>query len=98
VGVGKFLYPAYLRGQAYLLLHRGKEAAMEYKKFLDYRSIVENCPLGALSQLGLARAFMLEGDQARARTHYQKFLILWKDADPDVPILMVAKAEYAKRQ
>jgi len=98
VGVGKFLYPAYLRGQAYLLLHRGNEAAAEYKKFPDYRSIVENCPLGALSQLGLARASLLQGDQARARTHYQKFLILWEDADPDIPIFIMAKAEYAKLQ
>ena len=98
VGVGKFLYPAYLRGQAYLLLHRGNEAAAEYKKFPDYRSIVENCPLGALSQLGLARASLLQGEQARARSHYQKFLILWEDADPDIPIFIIAKAEYAKLQ
>ena len=98
VEVGKFLYPVYLRGQAYLLMHRGNEAATEYKKFLDHRSIVENCPLGVLAELGMARAFLIEGDKAIARSHYQKFLGLWNDADPDIPILVAAKAEYAKLQ
>ena len=96
VGVGKFLYPVYLRGQAYLRLNQGKEAAAEYQKFLDHRSAVENCPLGALAQLGLARAALLQGEQSEASAHYQNFFNLWNDADPDIPILVAAKSEYAK--
>jgi predicted Zn-dependent protease len=90
------LYPVYVRGQAYLLLHRGNEAAAELEKFLDHRGLVMNCPLGALARLGLARAYALQGDTAKARTTYQDFLTLWKDAEPDVPIFKQAKAEYAK--
>jgi tetratricopeptide (TPR) repeat protein/tRNA A-37 threonylcarbamoyl transferase component Bud32 len=94
--VGGPLYPAYVRGQAYLLLHQGSEAAAEFQKFLDHRGIVMNCPLGALAHLGLARAYALQGEEAKARTAYQDFLALWKDADSDIPILKQAKAEYAK--
>ena len=93
---GGSLYPVYLRGQAYLATRQGKEAAAEFQKFLDHRSIVLNSPLGALAHLGLARAYALQGDTARTRTAYQDFLALWKDADPDIPILKEAKAEYAK--
>ena len=98
VEFGGLLYPAYLRGQAYLLLHQGKEATVEFQKFLDHRSLVANCPLGALAHIGLARAYVLQGDTVKARAAYQDFLALWKDADPDIPILKQAKAEYTKLQ
>ncbi len=92
------LYPAYVRGQAYLLAHNGTAAAAEFQKFLDHRGIVINFPLGALAHLGLARAYVLSGDTAKAKTAYQDFFTLWKDADPDIPILKEARAEYAKLQ
>src|SRR5208337_4422572 len=92
------LCPVYLRGEAYLMLHDGNRAAAEFQKFIDHRGLVENFPWGALARLGLARAYALQGDTAKARTAYQDFLTLWKDADPDVPILKEAKAEYAKLQ
>jgi serine/threonine protein kinase/Flp pilus assembly protein TadD len=92
------LYPVYLRGQGYLMAHNGTAAAAEFQKFLDHRGIVINYPLGALAHLGLGRAYAMSGDNARAKTAYQHFLTLWKDADPDIPILKEAKAEYAKLQ
>jgi len=92
------LYPAYLRGQAYLLAHNGSAAAIEFQKLLDHRGLVLNFPLGTLAHLGLARAYALTGDTAKAKTGYQDFFALWKDADPDIPILKEAKAEYAKLQ
>ena len=92
------LYPAYIRGQAQLVAHNGSAAATEFQKFLDHRGIVINFPLGALAHLGLARAYALSGDTAKSRTAYQDFLMLWKDADPDIPILKETKAEYAKLQ
>ena len=92
------LYPAYLRGQAYLAAHNGSAAAMEFQKLLDHRGIVINFPLGALAHLGLARAYALFGDTAKSKTAYQDFFALWKDADPDIPILKEAKAEYARLQ
>jgi eukaryotic-like serine/threonine-protein kinase len=94
--VGGSLYPAYIRGQVYLLLKQGKEAATEFQKFLDHRGVALNSPLGALARLQLARAHALWLDSAQSRAAYQDFFGLWKDADPDVPILMVAKSEYAK--
>jgi eukaryotic-like serine/threonine-protein kinase len=90
------LYPAYIRGQTYLAAHNGTAAAAEFQKFLDHRGDVINFPLGALAHLGLARSYALSGDTAKAKTAYNDFLTLWKDADPDVPILKQAKAEYAK--
>ena len=93
-----FLCPVYLRGEAYLMLHDGNLAAAEFQKFIDHRGVVMNFPWGALARLGLARAYALQGDTAKARTAYQDFLTLWKDADPDIPILKQAKAEYAKLQ
>jgi eukaryotic-like serine/threonine-protein kinase len=93
---GSLLYPAYLRGQALLLLHRGTEAAAEFQKLIDQRAVVVNCPLGALARLWLGRAHALEGDGAVARKSYEEYLILWKNADPDIPILIAAKSEYAK--
>ena len=89
------LYPAYLRGQAFLLAHNGSAAA-EFQKLLNHRGIVLNFPLGALAHLGIARARSLSGDTPAAKTAYQNFFNLWKDADPDIPILQEAKAEYEK--
>jgi tetratricopeptide (TPR) repeat protein len=91
-----FLCPAYLRGEAYLMLHDGNAAAAEFRKFVDHRGLVVNFPWGALARLGLARAYALQGNTAKARAAYQDFVTLWKDADPDIPILKEAKAEYAK--
>ncbi|MGA9352770.1 MAG: protein kinase, partial [Terriglobales bacterium] len=95
-GLNVILYPVYLRGEAYLMLHDGNAAAAEFQKFVDHYGLVVNFPLGALARLGLARAFALQGDAIKARAKYQDFLALWKDADPDIPILNEAKAEYAK--
>jgi hypothetical protein len=92
------LYPAYVRGQAYLAVHNGNAAAAEFQKFLDHRGIVVNFPLGALAHLQLGRAYAMSGDAAKSKAAYQDFFTLWKDADPDVPILKEAKAEYAKLQ
>jgi serine/threonine protein kinase/tetratricopeptide (TPR) repeat protein len=92
------LCPVYLRGEAYLMLRDGNRAATEFQKFIDHRGLVVNFPWGALARLGLARAYAMQGDTAKARAAYQDFLTLWKDADPDVPILQQAKAEYAKLQ
>jgi eukaryotic-like serine/threonine-protein kinase len=89
--------PAYLRGQAYLMLHDGSRAALELQKFIDHRGLVWNL-WGAVSRMGLARAYVMRGDTAKARAAYQDFLTLWKDADPDIPILKQAEAEYAKLQ
>jgi serine/threonine protein kinase len=93
---GGLLYPPQVRGQAFLLLHRGKEAANEFQKFLDHRGVVINSVLAALARYQLARALSVSGDSSGARKAYQDFFSLWKDADPDVPILKEAKAEYAK--
>ena len=90
------MYPVFVRGQAYLDLHQGREAAGEFQKFLDHRGVVVSYSLAALAHLGLARAYALEGDAAKARTAYQDFLTLWKDADADIPVLIAAKTEYAK--
>jgi eukaryotic-like serine/threonine-protein kinase len=93
---GISFYGVYVRGEAYLAAHRGGEASAEFQKILDHRSIVLNEPIGALAHLGLARAYALQCEPAKARTAYQDFLTLWKDADPDIPVLVAAKAEYAK--
>jgi serine/threonine protein kinase/Tfp pilus assembly protein PilF len=97
-GNGGFLCPVYLRGQAYLMRHNGSAAAAEFQKFIDHRGLVVNFPLGALARLGLGRAHAMAGDATKAKAAYQDFLALWKDADPDIPILKEAKAEYAKLQ
>jgi serine/threonine protein kinase/tetratricopeptide (TPR) repeat protein len=93
-----YLYPVYVRGQAYLAAHNGAGAVGEFQKILDHRGIVLNFPLGALAHLQLGRAYVLTGDTAKAKAAYQDFFNVWKDADPDVPILKEAKAEYAKLQ
>lgn len=85
-----------MRGQAYLALNEGKEAAAEFHKILDHRGVVQNGPIGALAHLGLARAYALLGDTDKARVAYRDFLTLWKDADPEIPLLRQANAEYAK--
>jgi serine/threonine protein kinase/tetratricopeptide (TPR) repeat protein len=90
------LFPVYVRGGAYLAAHRGSEAAAEFQKILDHSGIVVDRPIGALAHLGLARAYGMQGDTAKAKSAYQAFLTLWKDADPGIPILKQAKAEYAK--
>jgi eukaryotic-like serine/threonine-protein kinase len=102
------LYPTYVRGEAYLAAGRGKEAAAEFQKIIDHSGVVWNCWTGALAHLGVARANALQArtsqgadaDAARVRAlaAYKDFLTLWKDADPDIPILKEAKAEYAKLQ
>jgi serine/threonine protein kinase/tetratricopeptide (TPR) repeat protein len=90
------MYPAYIRGLAYLAQKNGPAAAAEFQKFIDHPGIVQNFLLGSLAHLQLARAYVVSGDTAKAKTAYRDFLNLWKDADPDVPILKEAKAEYAK--
>jgi len=102
------LYPTYVRGEAYLALGQGSAAAAEFQKIIDHSGIVWNCWTGALAHLGVARANALEArtsqgadaDLARSRAlaAYKDFLTLWKEADPDIPILKQAKAEYAKLQ
>ena len=79
------LYPSYLRGQAYLAMHRGNDAAVEFQRILDHRGLNGNSPLGALAHLQIGRAYALSGDPAKARAAYQDFFALWKDADPDIP-------------
>jgi serine/threonine protein kinase len=89
------LYPVYVRAQAYLN-ERQNAAVAEFQKILDHRGLLWNCATGALAHLGLARAYAMAGDPAKAKVEYNGFLTLWKDADPDIPVLKEAKAEYAK--
>jgi tetratricopeptide (TPR) repeat protein len=91
-----YLLPVYLRGEAYLMLRDGQKAAVEFQKFIDHRGLVANFPWGALARLQLGRAYTLSGDKEKARAAYEEFLGLWKDADPDIPVLKEAKAEYTK--
>jgi tetratricopeptide (TPR) repeat protein len=90
------LYPAYVRGEAYLETRQGREAAAEFQKILDHRGIVFADPVGALAHLQLGRALVLSGEKDKARVAYRDFLTLWNDADPEVPIFKQAKAEYAR--
>jgi len=92
------LYPAYVRGLAYLGAHQGREAAREFQKILNHRGIVLCDPIGSLAHLQLGRAYALSGDKSNAASAYEDFLVLWKDADPDIPVLKQAKAEYARLQ
>jgi hypothetical protein len=87
-----------VRGEAYLGAGQGQQAAAEFQKLIDHPGIVQNFVLGALAHLQLGRARALSGDKEGARKNYQDFFALWKDADPDIPILKEAKAEYAKLQ
>jgi tetratricopeptide (TPR) repeat protein len=90
------VYPVYFRGQAYLAAKNGEAASAEFQKILDHAGVVGNEPIGALAHLGLGRAYALSGDTTKAKTSYQEFFELWKNADPDVPLLAQAKAEFAK--
>jgi serine/threonine protein kinase/tetratricopeptide (TPR) repeat protein len=90
------MYPVYVRGQAYLLAHNGPAAARELRKLLEHRGIVRNFVTGSLAHLQLGRAYVISGDTVSAKAAYQDFLTLWRDADPDVPILKQAQSEYAK--
>jgi hypothetical protein len=90
------LYPAYVRGRAYLKAGRSLEASAEFQKILDHRGVVVADPVDALARLQLGRAWALAGDKSKARAAYQDFLTLWKDADREIPILTEAKAEYAR--
>jgi DNA-binding winged helix-turn-helix (wHTH) protein/tetratricopeptide (TPR) repeat protein len=90
------LFPVYLRGEAFLAAKRGSEAAAEFQKILDHRGIVKNDMVGALAQLQLGRAYAMQANLVKARAAYQDFFALWRDADPDIPILVAANAEYAK--
>jgi eukaryotic-like serine/threonine-protein kinase len=89
-------YLTYLRGEAYLAAKQGAAATVEFQKILNLPGVFVNEPIGALAHLGLGRGYALAGDDARARTAYQDFFALWKNADPDIPILTQAKTEYAK--
>ena len=92
------MYPVYVRGLAYLSAKQGEQAVAEFQKILTHRGIVQTEPIGSLAQLGLARAYTLQDETAKAKAAYEDFFILWKDADPDIPVLKQAKAEYAKLQ
>jgi len=96
--LGTNLYPIYVRGAAYLAERQGTAAAAEFQKIIDHPGIVRNDAIGALAHLQLGRAYSITGDAAKAKSAYQDFLTLWKDADPDIPILKEAKAEYARLQ
>jgi len=91
-----YLYPSWIRGQAYLAANNGTAAAVEFKKLIDHPGIALNQPIASLAHLQLGRAHALAGNAAQARAAYQDFFMLWKDADPDIPILTAAKGEYAK--
>jgi tetratricopeptide (TPR) repeat protein len=90
--------PIYVRGLAYLRARQGAQAVAEFQKILDHRGVDPLSPLNALAHLGLARAYALSGEKDKSRSAYQDFLDLWKDADPDIPVLKEAKTEYAKLQ
>ncbi|HEX3569290.1 MAG TPA: winged helix-turn-helix domain-containing protein [Acidobacteriaceae bacterium] len=94
--VGNMMFPVFVRGEAYLASRQGGKAVAEFQKILDHRGLVLNQPIGALAHLGLGRAYVLQGDIPKAKAAYQDFLTLWKDADPDIPVLQQAKTEYAK--
>ena len=92
------LHSAYVRGEALMAAHRYVEAATEFQKILDHRGMVGADPIGALAHLQLGRAFLLSGDRIKAKAAYQDFVVLWKDADPAIPVLAQAQAEYARLQ
>src|SRR6185503_3804389 len=101
ISVGLYLgglHSAYVRGEALLAAHQYAAAVAEFQKILDHRGIVGADPIGALAHLQLGRAFMLSGDPIKAKPAYQDFLTLWKDADPDIPILKQAVSEFSRLQ
>ena len=97
LGAGN-LYPAYVRGLAYLAAHRGVDAAGEFQKILDHRGIVVSDPIGALARLQLGRSYAVSGDKGKAKSAYENFLTLWQDADSDIPSLKQANTEYVMLQ
>jgi hypothetical protein len=94
LGLMAGLWLNYIRGNIYLRGRMGREAAAEFRKILDHRGVDPLSPLYNVAHLGLARAATLAGDTSVARTEYQNFFAVWKDADPDIPILIEAKKEY----
>jgi tetratricopeptide (TPR) repeat protein len=94
--LGGLAYPAYIRGEAYLQAHNGAAAGVEFRKILDHRSIVTNFVIGALAHLQLGRAYAMAGEPAKAKSAYQDFFALWKDAELDIPVLKEATAEYSR--
>jgi outer membrane protein assembly factor BamD (BamD/ComL family) len=90
------LFPVYEHGEAYLQAYNGAAAVAEFQKIIDHPGVLQNSPLAPLAKLGLARAYALSDDKDKSRTAYQDFLGLWRNADPDIPVLKEAKAEYAK--
>jgi hypothetical protein len=92
------LYPILFRGEAYLAAHKGPEAAREYQKLLDHRGTMTGDPVSALAGYGLARSYALAGDASKARHQHEEFLALWKDADPDLPLLHQARTELTRLQ
>jgi hypothetical protein len=90
------MFPVFVRGEAYLAARQGSEAAGVFQKILDHRGLLLNQPIGALAHFGLSRAYVLQGDIPKAKAAYQDFLMLWKDEDPDIPVLQQAKEEYGK--
>ncbi len=92
------MFPVYVRGEAYLAAHEGNEAAAQFQKLIDHPGVVVSQPIGALAHLGLARAYVLQGDKGHAQAAYRDFLTLWKDADPGIPVLEQGKAEYQRLQ
>jgi hypothetical protein len=98
LGGAGLMLPVYTRGVAYLRTRNGPEAVREFQKMLDHRTMMGNGTISSLTHLGLARARVLEGNISAGRSAYQDFFALWKDADPDIPLLQEAKVEYAKLQ
>ena len=96
--LGSCIYSAYVRGQAFLAFKNGAAAEAEFRKILDHRGLVSACESGALARLGLAQGLLLQGKTPEAKAAYEDFLTLWKDADPEIPVLKQAKEEYAKLQ
>ena len=90
------MHSAYVRGEALVAAHRYAEAVAEFQKILDHRGLVGLDPIGVLAHMQLGRVFAWSGDKMKAKTAYQDFLVLWKDADPDIPVLKSAKAQYAR--
>jgi hypothetical protein len=91
-----YLYPVYVRGQAYLASHQGAAAAAEFQKLLNWPGVVSNEPIGALAQLGMGRARAMNGETTEARSAYNSFLGLWKNADNGFPLFSAVQAEAPK--
>ena len=88
------MYGVYVRGESYLRAHQGPAAAAEFQKLLDRPGIILNSPVGSLARLGLARAYALAGEAVKSRAAYRDLFMLWKDADPTLPVLVEAHKEY----